>query len=49
MEGIAVIKLARLHEHLEEEDDAAKYYLRYIEQAEAIGVGQVLSCVTLFK
>lgn len=43
MEGIAVIKLARLHEHLEEEDDASKYYLHYIEQAETIGV----SCNTV--
>ncbi|EDO30617.1 predicted protein, partial [Nematostella vectensis] len=38
LEGIAVIKLARLHDQLHEEDDAAKYYLRYIEQTEMIGV-----------
>ncbi|KXJ25333.1 Cell division cycle protein 23-like [Exaiptasia diaphana] len=49
MEGIAVIKLARLHEHLEEEDDASKYYLRYIEQAETIGVISVEDLCIAYK
>lgn len=41
LEGMAVIKLARLHEHLAEDDDAATQYNRYVEQTEVVGVMSV--------
>lgn len=41
LEGMAVIKLARLHEHLNEDNDAATQYNRYVEQTEVVGVMSV--------
>ncbi|XP_020614183.1 cell division cycle protein 23 homolog [Orbicella faveolata] len=38
LEGMAVIKLARLHEQLQEDDDAAIQYNRYVEQTEVVGI-----------
>jgi len=35
---MAVIKLARLHEQVQEDDEAAVQYNRYVEQTEIVGV-----------
>ena len=38
IEGTALIKLAKLHEAEGEEEKAANFYTKYVEQSEAMGV-----------
>uniref|UniRef100_K1PGN6 Cell division cycle protein 23-like protein n=1 Tax=Magallana gigas TaxID=29159 RepID=K1PGN6_MAGGI len=40
MEGMALIKLAKLHERLNEEDQAASAYTEYINEANRMGVSR---------
>ncbi|XP_068709023.1 cell division cycle protein 23 homolog isoform X1 [Montipora foliosa] len=48
LEGMAVIKLARLHEQLQEDDEAAIQYSRYVEQTETVGILSVADLCSSF-